>query len=61
MIVALIPGYNEAPRIGAVVEAAHRLLPVLVVDDGSTDATGDEARAAGANVIEQRPNQGKGA
>ena len=61
MIVALIPGYNEAPRIGAVVEVANRHLPVLVVDDGSSDGTADRALAAGATVIEQRPNQGKGA
>ncbi|HEX5824193.1 MAG TPA: glycosyltransferase family 2 protein [Candidatus Limnocylindrales bacterium] len=61
MIVALIPGFNEAPRIGAVVEAARRHLPVLVVDDGSTDATSARARDAGATVLEQQPNQGKGA
>jgi glycosyltransferase involved in cell wall biosynthesis len=61
VIVALIPGYNEAPRIGAVVEGAKAHLPVLVVDDGSSDGTADAARAAGAEVIEQRPNRGKGA
>ncbi len=61
MIVALIPGYNEAPRIGAVVAAAREHLPVIVVDDGSSDGTADQARQAGATVIEQRPNQGKGA
>lgn len=61
MIVALIPGYDEAPRIGPVVEAARRHLVVVVVDDGSTDGTAAVARAAGAEVIEQRPNQGKGA
>ena len=37
------------------------MLPVLVVDDGSSDDTAERARAAGATVIEQRPNQGKGA
>lgn len=37
--------------------AAARL-PVLVVDDGSTDDTATRARDAGATVIEQRPNQG---
>jgi glycosyltransferase involved in cell wall biosynthesis len=61
VIVALIPGYNEAPRIGAVVLATLAHLPVYVVDDGSTDGTAERARAAGAVVIEQRPNQGKGA
>ena len=61
MIVALIPAHDEAPRIGAVVAAAGEHLPVLVVDDGSSDETAAVARAAGADVIEQRPNQGKGA
>ena len=61
MIVALIPAHDEEPRIGAVVETAIRHLPVIVVDDGSTDGTGAVARAVGATVIDQRPNQGKGA
>jgi glycosyltransferase involved in cell wall biosynthesis len=61
VIVALIPAFNEAPRIGPVVLGALEHLPVLVIDDGSTDATADVARAAGATVIAQRPNQGKGA
>ena len=36
-------------------------LPVLVVDDGSTDDTAAQAEIAGADVIRQVPNQGKGA
>jgi glycosyltransferase involved in cell wall biosynthesis len=60
-IVALIPGYQEGPRIAAVVEAAARHLPVIVVDDGSTDDTAAQAEAAGATVLIQRPNAGKGA
>jgi glycosyltransferase involved in cell wall biosynthesis len=60
-IIALIPGYQEGPRIAAVVTAASRHLPVLVVDDGSTDDTAANAEAAGAEVIRQRPNAGKGA
>ena len=60
-VLALIPGYEEGPRIGTVVAAARRHLPVLVVDDGSTDDTADVAAAAGATVLPQRPNQGKGA
>jgi glycosyltransferase involved in cell wall biosynthesis len=60
-IVALIPGYQEGPRIAAVVEGARRYLPVVVVDDGSTDDTAAQAEAAGATVRVQRPNAGKGA
>jgi glycosyltransferase involved in cell wall biosynthesis len=60
-IVALIPAHNEAPRVAAVVTAALRHLPVLVVDDGSGDGTAEVAAAAGAQVIGQTPNRGKGA
>jgi glycosyltransferase involved in cell wall biosynthesis len=60
-ILALIPGYQEGPRIAAVVEAARRHLPVVVVDDGSTDDTAAQAEAAGATVLRQVPNAGKGA
>ena len=60
-ILALIPGYQEGPRIAAVVTAARRHLPVVVVDDGSTDDTAAQAEAAGATVIRQVPNAGKGA
>ncbi len=61
MIVALIPAFDEAPRVGAVVEGAKAHLRILVVDDGSTDATAAVAEAAGATVLRQRLNQGKGA
>jgi len=60
-IVALIPAHDEGPRIGAVVAAAVAHLRVLVVDDGSADDTAAIAEAAGATVISQHPNQGKGA
>ena len=60
-IVALIPAHDEGPRIGNVVRAAVAHLPVLVVDDGSSDATAAEAESAGATVLRQIPNQGKGA
>jgi len=59
-ILALIPAHNEAPRIAAVVEGAGRHLPVLVIDDGSSDDTAAIAEAAGARVLRQTPNQGKG-
>ncbi len=60
-ILALVPGYDEGPRIGAVVTGAARHLGVLVIDDGSTDDTAAQAEAAGARVLRQVPNQGKGA
>ena len=59
--IALIPAYNEAQRITPVVKGARALLPVLVVDDGSKDDTAQVAEAAGASVLRQIPNQGKGA
>ncbi len=59
--VALIPAYNEQAHIAAVVAAACAHLPVLVVDDGSKDQTAERAEQAGAQVLRQTPNQGKGA
>lgn len=60
-MMVLIPAYKEAARVGAVVRASLPYLPVLVVDDGSPDDTSEVAREAGAEVIRQEPNQGKGA
>jgi glycosyltransferase involved in cell wall biosynthesis len=60
-ILALIPAYNEAQRIGQVVSAARNFLPVLVIDDGSSDRTAQTAEKAGAQVLSQSSNQGKGA
>lgn len=59
-VLALIPAYNEANHIPAVVSGVKAFLPVLVVDDGSIDETAALAGAAGADVIRQSPNQGKG-
>jgi glycosyltransferase involved in cell wall biosynthesis len=58
---AIIPCFNEAGRIGKVVTGVRRFLPeVIVVDDGSTDATAEEAARAGATVIRHAVNSGKG-
>jgi len=59
-LVAIVPAHNEAPRVGAVARAAALQLPVLVVDDGSADETAERAAEAGATVVRQLPNQGKG-
>ena len=60
-ILALIPAYNEEERVAEVVRGAGAYLPVLVVDDGSVDNTPERAEAAGATVLRQGTNQGKGA
>ncbi len=60
-VYVLIPAYNEAERVRAVIAAARTLLRTLVIDDGSSDDTAEVAQATGATVLRQVPNQGKGA
>jgi len=58
---AVIPCFNEAAHIDTVIAGVQRHLPkVIVVDDGSTDATPDKATAAGAEVVRFNQNSGKG-
>src|SRR3954469_15509158 len=60
----VIPAFNEAIAIGSVVGdlgAVARWLEIIVVDDGSTDQTGERAAAAGARVIRHPYNKGNGA
>ncbi|MBN1611052.1 MAG: glycosyltransferase family 2 protein [Polyangiaceae bacterium] len=64
--VALVPAYQAAASVARVVTELReswwaRDPNVIVVDDGSTDATSDQARAAGALVVRHSHNQGKGA
>jgi glycosyltransferase involved in cell wall biosynthesis len=59
-MLVVVPAFQEGPRIAAVVDGARRHLPVLVVDDGSTDDTAARAEATGAAVLRQFPNAGKG-
>ncbi len=51
--VIIIPAFNEAEVIGAVIRSIQQQcdLPILVVDDASVDATCEEAERAGAQVI----------
>lgn len=63
-LAVVIPAYQEAATIGAVVARVRAALPdapLLVVDDGSTDGTAALAAAAGAEVVAMPGNQGKGA
>lgn len=58
----IIAAYNEEGAIGAVVGELRATYPtVIVVDDGSADATAHEARLAGAIVLEHFVNRGQGA
>jgi putative flippase GtrA len=67
----VIPAYCEERRIGATIAAVREALvevaadgglEIVVVDDGSADATSDAARAGGADqVVTQPQNRGKGA
>lgn len=61
-VCAVIPAYNEASRIGAVIRGARQYVDtVIVVSDGSIDGTADAARAEGVRVIEHKENSGAGA
>lgn len=62
-VVAVVPAFNEEGAVGDVVRALLALSPapeVVVVDDGSTDRTGEAARAAGAVVLTPTFNLGIG-
>lgn len=61
-ICVLIPAYNEANTIAKIVDEIDcKGLDVIVVDDGSGDATGETAAKAGAVVLSHKTNLGKGA
>lgn len=65
-LVVIVPAFNEAPVIGQVIQdikqATKALQPeIVVINDGSTDATAHIARKSGAEVFTHRLNRGLGA
>ncbi|MDR1534833.1 MAG: glycosyltransferase family 2 protein [Planctomycetota bacterium] len=61
-IAALIPAYREEKSVAGVVRETRKYLSdVLVIDDGSDDGTGAEAVRAGARILKNPVNVGKGA
>lgn len=62
-VLIVMPAFNESEVIGSVVGEVKRVLPgatIVVVNDGSTDATTEVAHAAGARVLELPFNLGVG-
>jgi glycosyltransferase involved in cell wall biosynthesis len=62
-VAALVPAYQAAAHLGEVIERIARAvpgLPVLVLDDGSRDATAEVGRMFGARVHSFAGNRGKG-
>ncbi|MFX0093447.1 MAG: glycosyltransferase family 2 protein, partial [Candidatus Hodarchaeota archaeon] len=60
-IAVVIPGYNEAQKIGIVINNVKKYSDkIIVVDDGSRDQTATVAATNGAHVVRHSRNQGKG-
>jgi len=64
LITVVIPAYNEAGAIANVMRRIQELplhLELIVIDDGSSDGTGEIARSMGARVLRHPTNRGNGA
>ena len=67
-ISVIIPAYNEEAAVGSQIVSIREVLrshgiehEIIVVDDGSVDATAEKAIEAGARVLQKPQNQGYGA
>lgn len=58
---AIVPAYNEAERIDKVIQALYidAIEEIIVVDDGSTDGTGQVAESLGVSLVRLPENRGK--
>jgi glycosyltransferase involved in cell wall biosynthesis len=65
-VAAIVPAYQAQATVAAVVSSLSTALgelgsPIIVVDDGSTDGTAEQAQLAGAHVVRCAVHRGKGA
>jgi len=68
LLSVLVPAYNEERTVAPLIEGLRRVLDergvpaeIIVIDDGSTDATAENARRGGAVVLSHEANMGYGA
>lgn len=62
-VAVILPAYNEEENVGAVIKVIKKVKyvdDIIVVDDGSSDRTGEVAKSLGATVITHDKNKGKG-
>lgn len=62
-VLAIVPAYNEEDLVGLTLQKLKELpeiTDIILVNDGSTDRTGEEAGKVGVRVIDLGENRGKG-